>query len=104
MVLIAISIIVVLGGLPLILLILARRGRVLRIASAFIATGAGIGVGAVAFAPASSLPDVPILGAAIELIMMVALPFTLLLLLLYPLGMIGFGLFSVLSAPGHSIT
>jgi hypothetical protein len=96
---IALAIFAFLIGLPVLLYFLARRGRILRIASAFIAIGVGIGLGLLANTPSSSLPDLPLLGATLELFMMVALPFSLFFLVLYPLALIGFGIFLFFRVP-----
>ena len=83
-------------GLPIVVLVLARRGRTLRIVSALIAIGVGAALGALAFTPASSLPDLPLLGVAVELLVMTLFPFSLVLLVGYPLGLISLGLFLLL--------
>ena len=93
MLLVALSVIVFLVGFPLLVFTLARRGRTLRIASALFAIGTGVGLEALVFVPAQNLPDVPVLGAAIELLLLATLPLSLLLMVLYPLALIGFGLF-----------
>ena len=99
MLLVALLLIVFLVGLPIMVFILARHGRALRIASALVAIGVGVGLGALAFVPASSLPDLPFLGAAVELLLLAMLPFSLFLLLIYPLGLMGLGLFLLLRGP-----
>ena len=99
MIFIVIAIFAFLIGLPVLLYFLARRGRILRIASAFIAIGAGVGLGLLANTPASSLPDLPLLGDTLELVTMVALAFSAFLLVLYPLALIGFGIFLFFRVP-----
>jgi hypothetical protein len=91
--LVALLVVVFLVGLPVLLFTLARRGRTLRIASGLIAIAAGVGLGALVFVPAQSLPDAPLLGAAVELLLLATLPLSLLLMLLYPSALIGLGLF-----------
>jgi len=68
--LVALLLVVFLVGLPIMVFILARHGHTLRIASALVAIGVGVGLGALAFVPASSLPDLPLLGAAVELLLL----------------------------------
>lgn len=73
MLLVAMLVVVFVVGLPVVLFILARHERTLRIASALIAIAAGVAFGALAFVPASSLPDIPVLGAAVELLLLATL-------------------------------
>ena len=101
MLLVAMSVLVFLVGFPVLLLALARRGGTLRTASALSAIGAGVGLGALVFVPASSFPDVPLLGAAVELLILGTLPLSLLLLLIYPLMLIGFGLLLLFRRPNR---
>ena len=102
MLLVAMLVVVFLVGLPVALYILARHGGTLRTASALIAIAAGVGIGALAFVPASSLPDVPLLGAAVELLLLATLPLSLLLLLIYPLALIGLGLLLLFRRPNRN--
>jgi hypothetical protein len=93
---------VFLVGLPVLLFTLARRGRTFRIASGLIAIAAGVGLGGLVFVPAQNLPDAPLLGAAVELLLLATLPLSLLLMLLYPLALIGLGLFLLLRRPNRN--
>ena len=102
MLLVALLLLVFLVGLPIMVFIVARHGRTLRIASALVAIGVGVGLGALALVPTTSLPDLPLLGAAVELLLLAMLPFSLFLLLIYPLGLMALGLFLLLRGPKGS--
>ena len=92
MLLTALLVVAILFGLPAILVVLARRGRKLQIASGLIAVITGLSLAGGAFGLTYGLPWMPLLAAALELLVFSTMPLGGFLLVLYPLGMIGFGL------------
>ena len=99
MVLTALLVLAILFGLPAVLVVLAGRGRKLQIASGFIAVITGLAIAGGVSGLTYGLPAMPLLAAALELLVVSTMPLSLFsvplilfLLVLYPLGMIGFGL------------